>query len=90
MQMVKNETPECCRITAIVTVDSKGQIVLPKDLREKADIKQNDKLAVIGMERENAVCCIVMMKADALGDSVKNMLGPIFNEAFSKKLGELK
>jgi hypothetical protein len=34
---------ECCRIDAVVTVDAKGQIVLPKDLREKAKIKPNDK-----------------------------------------------
>jgi AbrB family looped-hinge helix DNA binding protein len=85
MQMVKTGESECCRVTAVVTVDSKGQVVLPKDLREKADIKPNDKLALIGMQRGETVCCIVIMKADALGSSVKNILGPIFNEAFSKK-----
>jgi len=72
---------ECCKIDAVVTVDAKGQIVLPKDLRERAKLKPNDKLAVIGFERDGDVCCIVMVKADALGDSVKNMLGPIFKEA---------
>jgi AbrB family looped-hinge helix DNA binding protein len=75
---------ECCRIDAVVNVDSKGQIVLPKDLREKADIKTNDKLAVIGVERGGAVCCIVMVKADSLGNTVKGMLGPILNEAFQQ------
>jgi AbrB family looped-hinge helix DNA binding protein len=88
--MLKAQNPECCRVTAIVTVDSKGQIVLPKDLREKADIKPDDKLALIGVERDQAICCIVMMKADALGNSVKNMLGPILNEAFTNKHGDSK
>jgi antitoxin PrlF len=69
---------ECCKINAIVSVDSKGQIVLPKDLREKAKIKPNDKLALIGFEKNSEICCIVMMKADALEDTVKNMLGPVF------------
>lgn len=73
---------KCCKIDAVVTVDAKGQIVLPKDLRESANIKPNDKLAIIGVEREGCTCCIVMMKADALGNTVKGMLGPIFNEAF--------
>ena len=73
---------ECCRIDAVVTVDAKGQIVLPKDLREKAKLKPNDKLAVMGVERDGCVCCIIMVKADALGNTVKNMLGPIFKEAF--------
>lgn len=75
---------ECCKIDAVVTVDAKGQIVLPKDLRVKADISANDKLAVIAVEREGNVCCIVMVKADALGSTVKCMLGPILNEAFGK------
>jgi antitoxin PrlF len=73
---------ECCKIDAVVTVDAKGQIVLPKDLRERAKLKPNDKLAIIGVERGDKVCCIVMMKAEALGSTVKNMLGPIFDEAF--------
>jgi antitoxin PrlF len=69
---------ECCRIDAVVTVDAKGQIVLPKDLREKANIKPNDKLAVINFEKNNKVCCIIMVKADALESTVKSMLGPVF------------
>jgi AbrB family looped-hinge helix DNA binding protein len=65
-----------------VTVDSKGQIVLPKDLREKAKLKPNDKLAVIGCEHNGEVCCIMMVKAEALGNTVKNMLGPILKDVF--------
>jgi antitoxin PrlF len=80
--MNKTNNKECCKISAVVTVDAKGQIVLPKDLREKASIKPNDKLALIGVEREESVCCIVMMKTEALGDTVKCKLGPIFNEVF--------
>jgi antitoxin PrlF len=79
--MTKPSHKECCKIDAIVNVDAKGQIVLPKDLRERANIKPNDKLAVIGMEQEEIVCCIVLMKADKLGNTVKHMLGPIFDEA---------
>jgi antitoxin PrlF len=73
---------ECCKIDAVVTVDAKGQIVLPKDLRERANIKPNDKLAIIGVERNGYTCCLVMMKTDILGSTVKGMLGPILTEAF--------
>lgn len=73
---------ECCRIDAVVSVDAKGQIVLPKDLREKAKIKPYDKLAVIGFQRDSEVCCIIMLKVDALESTVKNMLGPVFMNAF--------
>jgi len=72
---------ECCKIAAVVTMDAKGQIVLPKDLRERAKLNAGDKLAVIGFERDGDVCCISIVKADALSGTVKNMLGPILNEA---------
>lgn len=72
----------CCKVDAIVTVDSKGQIVLPKDLRAKAKLKPNDKLAVIGCECNGEVCCIIMVRAEALGNTVKTMLGPILKEIF--------
>jgi len=74
------DNPGCCKVDAIVTVDSKGQIVLPKDLRDRARLKPDDKLAVIGCEHEGELCCIMMVKAEALGNSVKVMLGPMLKE----------
>jgi AbrB family looped-hinge helix DNA binding protein len=70
----------CCKVDAVVTVDAKGQIVLPKDLREKAKLKANDKLALIGCERNGKLCCIMMIRAEDLGSSVKSMLGPMLEE----------
>ncbi|UCF45265.1 MAG: AbrB/MazE/SpoVT family DNA-binding domain-containing protein [Candidatus Bathyarchaeota archaeon] len=76
----------CCKIDAVVSIDAKGQIVLPKDLRERAKLKPNNKLALIGFERDDdGVCCIVMIKADALGSTVKKMLGPILKEALEEE-----
>ena len=72
----------CCKVDAVVTMDAKGQIVLPKDLREKAKLKPNDKLAIVGCERNGEVCCIMMIRADDLGSTVKNMLGPVLKEIF--------
>ncbi len=72
---------ECCKIDAVVTMDAKGQIVLPKDLREKAKLNPGAKLALIGFERDGDVCCISIIKADTLSGTVKTMLGPILNEA---------
>jgi len=72
---------ECCKIDAVVSVDAKGQIVLPKDLRERAELKPNDKLALISFERDGGLCCILMVKAEALGSTVKKALGPILKGA---------
>jgi len=73
----------CCKVDAVVSVDSKGQIVLPKDLRERAKLKPNDKLAIIGCgDNEEEVCCIMMIKVERLANSVKETLGPMFKEIF--------
>lgn len=73
---------ECCKVDAVVTIDSRGQIVLPKDVREKAKLKPNDKLAVVGCERNGEICCIIMVKAEKLRDAVSKALGPMLKEIF--------
>lgn len=71
---------ECCKVDAVVTIDSKGQIVLPKDVRERAKMRPNDKLAVIGCERDGELCCIIMVKAEKLGNTVRGFLGSMLEE----------
>jgi antitoxin PrlF len=68
---------DICRIDAVITMDVKGQIVLPKDLREKANFKPNDKIAVVACEKDGEVCCIMMVKADRLVGAVTKALGPL-------------
>ena len=72
---------DICRIDAVVTMDVKGQIVLPKDLREKANFKPNDKIAVVACEKEGVVCCIMMIKAERLAGAVSKTLGPLLKGA---------
>lgn len=68
---------DACRINAVITMDAKGQIVLPKDLREKANFKPNDKIAVVACEKQGEVCCIMMLKAERLVGAVSKTLGPL-------------
>lgn len=75
-----SDSNKCCRIEAVVTMDAKGQIVLPKDLRERARLSPGAKLAIAALESKGTVCCFVMVKVEALGDTVKNMVGEIFEE----------
>ncbi len=69
-----------CRVDALVAIDGRGQIVLPKDLRDRAGIEAGDKLAVISWEREGRVCCLSLIKADEFGASIKGLLGPMMEE----------
>lgn len=68
---------DSCRIDSLITMDTKGQVVLPKDLREKANFKPNDKIAVVACEKDGEVCCIMMIKAERLAGAVTKTLGPL-------------
>ncbi len=70
----------CCAVEALVAVDERGQMVLPKELREKAGIKPGDKLAVTSWEKDGQICCIALIKAGSLETMVKGMLGPVMKE----------
>ena len=68
---------DVCRIDAVITMDAKGQVVLPKDLRAKAGFMPNEKIAVVACEAEGKVCCIVMVKAEKLVGAVSRTLSPL-------------
>lgn len=70
----------CCRVEAVTTVDARGQMVLPKETRERANIKPGDKLAVISFEQSGKSCCICLVKADEFAGTVRELLGPMLNE----------
>src|SRR5512136_2926776 len=70
----------CCKVEALVSVDERGQMVLPKELRERAGIHTGDKLALVSWEKDGKVCCFTLIKADEFGEMVKGLLGPMMKE----------
>ena len=88
MISVIEETPACCDegatkaptsrfiVEAVVSVDERGQMVLPKAIRDRLGLKAGDKLAIAVLETGGRPCCINLIKADELGELVKGMLGP--------------
>jgi AbrB family looped-hinge helix DNA binding protein len=74
----------CCNVESVISVDDRGQMVLPKEIRDKANIKPGDKLTVVSMEKNGEVCCISLIKADQFADMVKSMLGPMMKDMVSK------
>jgi len=74
----------CCSVEAVVSVDDRGQMVLPKEIRDKAGIRAGDKLAVIGFEQGERLCCISLIKVEDLTDMVKTMMGPIMKDVFQE------
>lgn len=75
----------CCKVEAVVSIDERGQMVLPKEARNKAGIRAGDKLAVVSMQKDGQTCCISLIKAERFSDMVKGMLGPLMTEIFQKQ-----
>ena len=74
----------CCKVEALVSVDERGQMVLPKDIRKKANIRAGDKLALTCWEKDGEVCCISLTKVAELTGMVKDMLGPVMKDILQK------
>ena len=74
------ESDCCCRVEALVSIDERGQMVLPKELREKAGIQPGNKLALTTWEKDGEVCCITMTKVEELADMVRATLSPVMKE----------
>ena len=73
-----------CRVESIVTIDERGQMVLPKEIRERAKIRSGDKLAVLSLEKDGKICCLSLIKVEELEGMVKSRLGPVMNEVFKR------
>jgi len=86
----KNKDQNCCnpsakrggswKVESLVSVDERGQMVLPKDIREKAKIRAGDKLVLISWEIDGELCCISLIKSGELADMIKGLLGPMMKE----------
>lgn len=50
--MPKEGESGCCKVEAIVNIDERGQMVLPKEVRDKAKIKPEDKLVLLALKEE--------------------------------------
>jgi AbrB family looped-hinge helix DNA binding protein len=71
-------------VESIVSVDERGQMVLPKEIRERAKIRPGDKLAVVSMEKDGKICCLSLIRVKELEGMVKSVLGPVIDDIFKK------
>ncbi|MFB0509277.1 MAG: HgcAB-associated protein HgcC [bacterium] len=74
----------CCNIESLITIDDRGQMVLPKEVRKKANIRPGDKMAVVTWIKEGKTCCISLIKADELSGPLKGILEPMAKEITKK------
>lgn len=80
--MGKKQEDSCCdailetvfKVESMVAVDERGQMVLPKTIRDKMDIKAGEKLALVTCEKNGKICCAYLIKNDQLGELVKTII----------------
>ena len=77
----------CCRVEAVTSIDERGQMVLPKEIRERAQIQPGDKLGIVVWEKEGKVCCLTMIKMGQLSEMVRDLLSPMMEGITSDKNG---
>lgn len=85
MSLPKGPSCDCgpvhgCRVEAVLSVDERGQMVLPKDVREKARIRAGDKLALIGWEQDGKICCIMLYPVEQFSEPVKAVMAPMIKD----------
>ena len=66
-----DENEECPPLESVVSVDERGQLVLPKEIRERWGLKGGDKLAILTNIKGGKICCVAMVKADLLTKNFK-------------------
>jgi antitoxin PrlF len=65
------------QIEAIITIDERGQMVLPKETRAKAGIRAGDKLALVGWRKGDRVCCLSLIKAEEMTEMVGELVNSL-------------
>lgn len=83
--MEKTKGKKCCpsqpaasyQIEAIISIDERGQMVLPKETRAKAGFRAGDKLALVGWRKGDRVCCLSLIKVDEMSEMLGELVGSL-------------
>lgn len=74
------QNTKCCKVESVISIDDRGQMVLPKEIRDNADIQAGNKFAVILWEKDSQLYCISLMRVEQLADSLKTILLPLLRD----------
>jgi AbrB family looped-hinge helix DNA binding protein len=68
------------RVEGVASIDDRGQMVIPKAIRDRMGLKAGDKLAISVMESDGKPCCLTLIRTEELADRVRDILGPAIND----------
>lgn len=78
MMECNTETGKGCaehyELEAVVSFDERGQLVLPKDVRKKFNLRVGEKLALISCTNEEGVCCFSLIRTKNMQSLLKQTI----------------
>ncbi len=80
IELPKAEREGCYEIEAVVSFDERGQLVFPKDVRKKFNLKAGEKFVMVSCTNEKGLCCFTMVKTQAINALVGETLSPMLNK----------
>jgi antitoxin PrlF len=63
---------------AVTKIDDRGQIVIPKEIRDSLGWNKSEKIAILTrMNAEGKACCVMLVHVDSLADSIKGFVNTL-------------
>ena len=75
-----HDNPSTCQVEAVLSIDSRGQIVIPKEVRKRANIRDGDKLALVSWMNREEICCLALIRADNLSSVASGMMHSLLTD----------
>ncbi len=67
-------------VEAVLTIDSRGQIVIPKDVRIRAGINDGDTLVLVSQRNGEKICCLSLVSANVFSDKMPGLIQSLLTE----------
>ncbi|NMC07937.1 MAG: AbrB/MazE/SpoVT family DNA-binding domain-containing protein [Candidatus Lokiarchaeota archaeon] len=63
---------------AVTKIDDRGQIVIPKEIRDSLGWNKNERIAMLTRKNaEGKACCVMLVHVDSFEDSIKEFVGKL-------------
>lgn len=76
----KGSDSQSPKVEAILTIDARGQALIPKDVREEAQMNVGDKFALISHNHEEKICCLYLIPVNDLSSKTTKLMHHILSE----------
>jgi hypothetical protein len=75
---IVDRKPVTGQVEAVLSIDNREQIVLPKKVRKKAHIRDSDKPAPVSWMKDDEICCLALVRTDTLSSEVSGVMCSLF------------